>query len=388
MRSLWLTSWYPNKLDSTNGDFIQRHAKAAAMYCKIDVLHFEADHNNRLTKDIESSFSQNGNLSEKVLFFKAYKKYGVIGKLFTIIRYIKLFKKEIKNYIDENGKPDVVHVHVIMKAGLLALWLKRKYKISYVVTEHWAIYNYTAKDAYYKRNPLFKYFTKKILKNASAFLPVSKNLGEAIQQMVAPVAFTVVPNVADTNVFNITYQKKSEAFRFMHASTLNYQKNPEGIIRTYAKFCAIYPDTELIIAGACSEVLLHFIKKAGIPEKQLKLTGWLFYEQVAVELKKSHALVMFSRFENLPCIIIEALCCGLPVISSDVGGIPELINDANGILIPNEDEGHLYNAMEKIYKDYNSYSTESIAASAIQKFSYERIGKTISDVYVFANKAS
>ena len=43
MKVLWLTSWYPNKVNETNGDFVQRHAQAASFYCKVDVIHVEKD---------------------------------------------------------------------------------------------------------------------------------------------------------------------------------------------------------------------------------------------------------------------------------------------------------------------------------------------------------
>ena len=241
VKALWLTSWYPNKLDAMGGDFIQRHARAVSLFCKVDVMHLEADKNNELTQPVDISVNQNGNLSETIIIYKL-NNTPLIGKIFSLIKYVRLFQKKLEAYISKNGKPDIVHVHVPMKAGIIALWLKRRYSIPYIVTEHWAIYNYTAVDAYPKRNYLFKYFTKKIIENTSAFLPVSKNLGEAVQKMVTPVGFTVIPNVADTDFFNNTISTASDktGFIFVHVSTLKYQKNPQGILRVFAKLCSQY----------------------------------------------------------------------------------------------------------------------------------------------------
>src|SRR4051812_35325528 len=207
IRALWLTSWYPNKLDAVNGDFIQRHARAVALFCKVDVIHLEPDKNNVLTNQLEISEETNGNLSETIVLYKLNSNF-LVGKLFSFTRYISLFKKQVQQYISQHGKPDIVHVHVPMKAGIIALWLKRSYYTPYVATEHWAIYNNEAEDAYPKRHFLFKYYTKKILVNAAAFLPVSRQLGKAVQQMVAIIPYTPVPNVADTNFFNDAHIKE------------------------------------------------------------------------------------------------------------------------------------------------------------------------------------
>ena len=160
IKALWLTSWYPNRLDAMNGDFIQRHAKAVSLFCKVDVIHLEPDKNNLLQQAVELSTQKHENLTETIVLYKLYK-FPLIGKLFSLIRYITLFKKQVAQYIAVNGKPDIVHVHIPMKAGLIALWLKRRYSIPFAVTEHWAIYNNAAPDTYPKRNFIFKYFSKK-----------------------------------------------------------------------------------------------------------------------------------------------------------------------------------------------------------------------------------
>jgi glycosyltransferase involved in cell wall biosynthesis len=381
IRALWLTSWYPNKLDAENGDFIQRHAKAAALFSKIDVIHLEPDKHNVMTSHVETYTETNGNLSETIVLYKLNNNF-LIGKLASFAKYISIFKKQVRQYILLYGKPDIVHVHVPVKAGIVALWLKRKYKIPYVVTEHWTIYNNEAEDAYSKRTFLFKYYTKKILDNAGAFLPVSNQLGKAVQQMVSFIPYTPVPNVADTNFFNNANIKESKnIFRFVHVSTLKYQKNPEGILRVYAKFCRQYPVTELVITGEPYEPLAQYAKAVSIPDTNISFTGLISYKLVADILKQSHTMVMFSRFENLPCVIIEALCCGLPVISTAVGGIPEIINTSNGVLINNEDEDALYKAMEQLYSKYNFYDRKAIAKDAQEKFSYTTVGKKIKEIY-------
>jgi glycosyltransferase involved in cell wall biosynthesis len=201
--------------------------------------------------------------------------------------------------------------------------------------------------------------------------------------MVTPVSFSIIPNVADTNFFNDKFlrDENKNVFRFIHVSVLNHQKNPEGILRAYEKFCKEFSSTELVIVGDNFTQLEQYASELEIPVKNIFFKGLIPYEKVAEEMKRADALVMFSRFENLPCVIIEALCCGLPVISTNVGGIPELIDESNGILINNEDEDALLHSVQQLYLSYKNYDRHQIAETAQKNFSYQAVGEQIHDAY-------
>jgi len=89
----------------------------------------------------------------------------------------------------------------------------------------------------------------------------------------------------------------------------------------------------------------------------------------------------FSRYENSPCTIIEALMAGVPVIASNVGGIPEVVDKNNGLLVASEDVKGLCQAMVEIIQNYQSYNREEIAKKAKSLFSYEVVGAQIADLY-------
>src|SRR5947199_7809686 len=117
MKVLWLTSWYPNKVGPTNGDFVQRHAQATSLFCKVDVIHVEKDTRSVLDRSIEIKKNVDGDLTETIVLFKP-NKLLLIGKLLSLLKYKKLYKQEVKKYIKENGLPDLVHVQIAMKAGI------------------------------------------------------------------------------------------------------------------------------------------------------------------------------------------------------------------------------------------------------------------------------
>ena len=105
------------------------------------------------------------------------------------------------------------------------------------------------------------------------------------------------------------------------------------------------------------------------------------YAEVAWRMQQSSALLMFSRYENLPCIVLEALCCGLPVISSRVGGLAEVVNNSNGLLVEKENITELVKAMQQMIAGYQQYSRPAIAAAAGALYNYAMVGNSIVDAY-------
>jgi glycosyltransferase involved in cell wall biosynthesis len=98
-------------------------------------------------------------------------------------------------------------------------------------------------------------------------------------------------------------------------------------------------------------------------------------------MESSHALVLFSNYENLPCVIVEALACGLPVISTRVGGISEHINAERGILIERGDEAGLQDAFEYMASHIHSYDKSALRTYALERFSNEAVAAAFMELY-------
>lgn len=376
-RILWLCSWYPDKMEPFNGDFVQRHANAAALYNDIHVIHAAGDITG--TEKAEQVSSKEG-LTEHIVYYKRVP--GLLGKFINYNRWRAAYRQAIDQYIQKNGKPDLVHVHVPMRAGLFAMRLKKKYGIPYVVTEHWTIYQPQSDVKYAAQKPLFRSVIQWVVKGCSRLLPVSKDLGLRMNEQVAKKEFTVIENVANENYFHYADTiKPGSPFRFIHVSNMTYQKNAEGIIECFADFYQRYPAAELVIAGNMPASIKQLIEKTGLLNKKIFLRGEISYTEVAKEMQEANALLMFSRFENSPCSIIEALCCGLPVIATRVGGIPELINETNGMLVESLDKKGLIAAMGEMITNYTAYNRKKIAEDAAGRFSYPVIGKKLDEVY-------
>src|SRR4030095_9179029 len=229
---LWLPSWYPNKLAPYDGDFIQRHAQATSLYNDIYVIKIVADENATFTKDVKTEISHQGNLTEQVIYYK--KPTSLFSRLLTNYKGIKLYRRAIKECIAHNGKPALVHVHVGMRGGLLALLMKQKYGTRFVLTEHWAGFSPDAKNNFASLPLFMKIFWKRVVKHAVAVSTVSVYLGEALKKRFSINNYTVIPNVVNTQIFYPIEKLNTATPRFIHISGLDYQKNPEAILKAFS----------------------------------------------------------------------------------------------------------------------------------------------------------
>lgn len=377
---LWLPSWYPNEREPYSGDFIQRHAKAASLNNNITVVFFtqfgEMVHAEKKVVNIVS-----GNLKEIVVYipFKP-SRFRAIDRVRYNFVFYSFALKFLKSYFKENGLPWLVHVHVPVKAGNLALWIKKKFRIPYIVSEQASTYMKEAGDYFFeKRHWLYRTSVKKIFSKASAVTNVSLSIGKILQELFPIRHLQVIHNAVDTTIFYPDFSQK-DRFTFIHVSSLTDQKNISGILRVFKELATIKKDWRFIIVGPYTQQIRDFIISEGL-NHLIELVGEVPYVQVASFMRQSHAMVLFSKHENFPCVVVEALCCGLPVVASDVAGINEALKDSNGILVTPEDESALLKAVIRIKEKYTGYDRSSIAFDAGKRFSYPAISTQFDELY-------
>ena len=91
--------------------------------------------------------------------------------------------------------------------------------------------------------------------------------------------------------------------------------------------------------------------------------------------------------ETEGCVLVEANACGIPVISSKVGGVPEFVNEKTGILVEKNNVEDLYLAMEKmLLRNVNFETPEVLHQQIKEKYSPEKIAEAFSEVYEFVLK--
>ena len=343
MKVLFLSAWYPTERDAMAGLFVQKHAEAV----------MQQGHDVRVL------------YSEKV------------G-----IAWIKDMYQAWQRLQKEWGKPDVVQMNVLDKNGLIALWLKHRYHIPYVIIEHWSGY-LPANFAF--RGGWHGWMMRKIAEQASCILPVSQMLESAMKRCgIKNECWQRIHNVVDDFFYQpispITITTKGEKFRFLHVSCFDEKaKNIQGMLRAVRKVAKERQDFELVLVGTGVdfEQDIAYAQTLDFPQDMLTFTGEQTPHEVAQWMQQSDCFLFFSRYENAPVVLSECLAVGLPIISSNAGGIPEMINHECGILVPSEDEDALAKALLHMLDKTTIYDIATIRIYGKQ-YTYASIGRQLS----------
>jgi glycosyltransferase involved in cell wall biosynthesis len=273
-------------------------------------------------------------------------------------------------------------VQVPWKAGLVALWMKKKYGLPFVLTEHWGIYHPAAPDPFHARPALQQRWMKDIFREAGALFTVSQFLAGSIEKEISRKTDAVLPNVVDTTLF-FSKEEKYSRFTFLHVSNMVPVKNVDLLLRAFHEFLQKQPnsDAQLLLVGNRNDEYVKMAEAMGLLNQSVFFRGEVSYGEVAEEMHLSHCFVLPSDSETFSCVTAEALCSGLPVIASEAGALPELVNGSNGVLVPVRNQQALADAMMQVWKDFGKFDRARLAREAAQQYGYSEIAARFRALY-------
>jgi glycosyltransferase involved in cell wall biosynthesis len=382
MNVLWLPSWYPSVHDPVYGCFIQKQAEAVCQYdskIRITVLYVL----RARVATLETEVIERDNLLEIKLFYPEKASFFGIKKIAYGWHYWRAYQKGMSILKQFGFKPDILHLHVVYGAGLYALWLKFWTRLPLLISEHWTGYeqaNYSQMSFWHKK--IFEYCFQK----ASGAIHISKKMQQNVEKNgLLALNNHIIPNVVDTELFDlpILTLPNIRPIRFLHISMLkNSHKNTCGIVRVVQRLAKINQNFLFEIVGDGSErpVLEQIVNDLNL-KRFIFFSGMLSTIEVAQRMRQADAFVLFSNYEGLPCVLLEALASGLPVIATETGGIYEWVTPETGILIQVGNENALLAAMETMMTQHLNYDKNILRQQIVDKASYQAVGKAITDVY-------
>lgn len=184
---------------------------------------------------------------------------------------------------------------------------------------------------------------------------------------------------------SITYPQKYEKTKsILYAGTLNQRKGYADLIRAFAKVAPKHPDWKITLAGngeveqACASA-----KELGISE-QVHLLGWVDGEGKDKAYKQASVFCLPSYAEGFPMAVLDAWAYGLPVITTPVGGIPDVAVDGENMLLFNP--GDIDTLAEKLdmIMDDEALRDKLSATSmkmASEKFNLNTITAQVGEIY-------
>jgi glycosyltransferase involved in cell wall biosynthesis len=383
LKILFLTRWYPNRYDPMPGLFVKRHAGVVSEFAEVAVIYLHKVTEDLSFRGVELVRGTAGVVSEIIIYYRGTYSHGLINKFSTVIFFLKAWKTAFTTLKKEFGMPDLVHENILTRMGLIALWLKIRHKIPYVVTEHWSRYLPGAKGY---RGFCRKWLTRIVVKKACALSSVSMALLTSLKKVgLDHKNSLVIPNFVDTEHFKPSVNMSAKK-QILHVSCFeDRSKNISGLLQAVKSISVYRDDFTLLIAG--DGVDFDKLKKQsdaiGLTGSKVVFAGLLQENELISAYQSSVCLVLFSNYENMPVVISEAFACGIPVISTNVGGIGENVFNWNGILIEKGDKAALEKAINDMI-DNSSFDKAKIREFAVDRFGNEAVTRKLKELYSFA----
>ena len=389
MNILHLLSWFPRPDDPTLGNFCVRMIDALPEDCHSVIL--SVCDGKDMTQSFEVKEIPEAHHTHVQIYIRP-PKVNAIRKL----KMLRMYQYGLKYIKKRFFEPDLIHLHVTYPLGQVALLWKKLFGYKYVLTEHWTIYQPQNKDVLVGK---MKRKIVKIANNAELIMPVSLDLQRCMEGHGVKNRFKVIYNLVNTDMFKPSAALPIDSHRndmgratenamqggkkrMLHISTLRDEaKNFSGILRVIERLRQQRNDFELhVIHDYDAPEFKAFVKEHHL-EDCVIFHGKKTSAEVAQAYQDADFFVLFSNFENLPCVIVEAFASGVPVLSTAVGGIAEIVAPERGILIPQGDEDALLQGMNHMLDHCQEYDKVAIRDYAVTTFAAQNIGQQIFEAY-------
>ena len=234
---------------------------------------------------------------------------------------------------------DIVHIHTPLPPLI-------KTSLPIITTIHTPM---LADNRYIQVSSIFSLFSKisarfvsyplelKLIKTSDMITTVSESIAQEMKEYsLDPVNLTVMFNGVDEKFFYPKQKKSGDNGRYiLYVGRIDREKGLFDLVECGRYVCDEMNNVSFVLAGNGRDLsnLKQKIKKAGL-QKKFKFLGQVDKNQLVKLYQNASIFVLPSYHEGLPGVVLEAMSCGLPVITTDVRGNRDLItNGENGIVV-------------------------------------------------------
>ncbi len=320
-----------------------------------------------------SLFPEMGTILEEEIKEKGYKVYFLNKHRGLDLRMFLRIYSVLKNF-----KPDVVHTHLyVMRYTLIPTFLNRVPVLVHTV------HNVAQKEVTLLGKIIHK-FAFKWLRVIP--ISISQEVTRTIKIVYGKAIRTyMIYNGIPTSKFFLRSDKKNKKGNIilLHVGSFKQQKNHMLLIEAFSLVAKEHSNIYLWLVG--NGELRQFIENA-VNKKRLneKVTFLGIRNDVAKLLNKCNIFILSSDWEGMPLTILEAMASGKPVVSTAVGGVPELVkNGVTGLLVPPSNSRALAKAIIQLSNNNILCSSmgEKGRKRVVEQFDISKTAKKYEDLY-------
>ena len=388
MRALFMTWWYPTSDQPGAGVFVREHALAAkSAGVDVAVLHLPDGHFRgrglwRLERERDAELSHGiptfrltsrrirVPLSRKLSFWASYGLH-LAAVWVAVLRLRRI-----------GFKPDLIHAHVF-NAGAVAIAVRRLVRLPVVISEHSSMFMKRTLEPGMEKRARYAFA------RAERVLPVSQALQASIEAYAMPAKFEVVSNAVDGAVFHASHgvglgrpDGVAKRLLFVGALEPTEQKGFPTLVLALRRLTASHSDWVLDVVGDGARRVDYeaMIASPGLADR-LTFLGYRTKPEIADLMRGSELFVFPSKGETQGVVLLEAMMCGLPIVSTTAGAIPEVVPTQAGLLVEPHDDAALAAAIERVLSGEARFDGEAIARTAADRYSSEVVGRKLREIY-------
>ncbi|MBW9261414.1 MAG: glycosyltransferase family 4 protein [Candidatus Thiodiazotropha sp. (ex. Lucinisca nassula)] len=265
--------------------------------------------------------------NSQIEVLSSHKEGGVFLKMIiAIFTLMKMFTLLLLRRVS------LVHLHVASKSSFwrksLFLLLGRMHRVPVIIHLHGGGF----KDFYENGPGWSKWYIRLVLNYSSSIIVLSKYWNNFIQPLTK-TPIKVINNFVPDCFHNAQFVSKRRPYNILFLGVLNRPKGVYDLIAAFSEVSKRFPKARLILGGDGEIDKVRKMATELMVNDAIDLPGWVSGAKKEELMHRCSIFVLPSYKEGLPISIIEAMSCSMAVISTRVGGIPELVDEANGYLI-------------------------------------------------------
>jgi glycosyltransferase involved in cell wall biosynthesis len=282
----------------------------------------------------------------------------------------------------------LVHVH---SAAYGSFWRKSvlcamayAFRVPYVIHFH----DGRLPDFYQRGcNALAKSWVRVVLRKATCVVVLSRHWRDEVHRIEPAARTAIIGNPVPIPASITPLQRPARRVLFL--AWLHKDKGILDLLRAIPIVLRFVPEATFVIAGSGiaggedADSLMGLARALRI-DQSLRFPGWVDGSEKDNLLRQSDVFVLPSYFEALPVGVLEAMACGVPVVATSVGGIPDVIEDrVNGLLVEPGQPDALARAIVTILTDdaLRSRLREAARSDVRKRFSTESVIKDLGTLY-------